>query len=233
MGILYCVEKQATRKMTTDSVVNNVSSKEITWAEVSDYIKTGELYKLRRSVQQNVGYRKHKAALVGKDITEFIIDKLQWNQQELIELNEVKYPTKEDKIHACFLHKNLYKVAINDFPYFFESNVVHLLVWSKIRIPIYEDDKTGEKEVRINATDNVFPEFNEEMRLKIEAFLKSVLTDRYGIKRENYGWFINYTNLQSIRGISHIHLLLRITDKDELSHMDAFIKELMENFEPK
>ncbi|CCD23475.1 GIG1 family protein NDAI_0B04410 [Naumovozyma dairenensis CBS 421] len=207
--------------MTTDKSITHP----ITWKQVNDYVSKNELYNLRRSPEQTLKYHKHRDSLKGINVTEFILQKLHWNLDELENLNSIKFKTDDEKTKACFSNSSLYQVTLNDFPYFFEPNVVHLLVWSKIRIPMYKNDETEKHE----EVDHI-PEVNGTMKNNVETFLEGILTDKYHISKDNYCWFMNYTKLQSIRSISHLHVLIRLEDIKDEHDKNVFVENLMNNF---
>lgn len=209
----------------------NIATKSITWDEVRDYIKTGELYRLRRSKDETVRYRAHKKMLEEKHIVmiDHILGKLNWDLAELEQLNNETYPSNEDKLHASFSKEELFKLLPNDFPYMFDPNIIHLLVWSKIRLPIYLDDHT---EVSMEKHNDVLPTMNPSMKAKIEAFLAKTLKKQGLEPGTDYDWFINYTNLQSIKAISHIHLLIKCksASSEDTAETRRIAKETMNHF---
>lgn len=210
----------------------NISDTEINWSEVQEYVGTGELYKLRRSKDETVKYRAHKAALKEKNIEmiDHILGKLDWNLDDLTNLNDNTYPTINDKIEACFSQKDLFKLLPNDFPYMFESNIIHILVWSKIQLPLYLDDKT---EVSMENQNSVLPTMYPPMKDKIERFLENTLTEKLKLKPDtDFVWFLNYSNLQSIKGISHVHLLIRFKEvpPDHSETTKIYVQEKKNSF---
>ena len=99
----------------------------------------------------------------------------------------------------------------NDWPYGFTPEITHLLVWSKVPIPV--DPDSGD--------------VTEASRGVIEAFVQ-----RYFVKplereldvgvegqqaRERVVWFKNWVGLQSVRGVEHVHVLVRGCSEELLS----------------
>lgn len=164
----------------------------ILWQEARSYVGSGRLELLKRSPEGTEKYRKHKQTLTG-DISIDVCGKLGWDPQEIIELNTVKFPNPAQKVDAVFSSSKWFKTTVNDFPYDFESGIHHLLIWSKVSLPLYgENSETIQNEV-----------YN-----KISNFLKYNLEIHYRLDPQDYLFFINYSNLQSVKAISHIHLLL-------------------------
>lgn len=180
------------------------------WHDVLDCIQNGKLELFVRKPEVTEQYRKHKENLKGTSLDDFILKQLNWNADELVKLNREDYATDESKLERCFQSRELYQVMKNDFPYDFDSNIYHLVLWSKIRLPLYNETLTAQ----VDSHGNNIPVMNRATHDKIDAFLKYNLCDRLGVSGDNYCWFINYSSLQSIKSISHLHLLLRIDNKE-------------------
>lgn len=176
-------------------------------------------------------YRAHKDLLAKKNIPmiDHILSKLHWNLKDLDHLNNDKYPTDEDKLKASFSEEALFELLPNDFPYMFDPNIIHLLIWSKIRLPIYLDDHT---EVSMEKHNDHLPSMNPPMKEKIETFLAKTLKKQGMEPGKDYDWFINYTNLQSVRAISHIHLLIKCKNatSEDTAETRRIAKETMDHF---
>ncbi|CAL9738187.1 N-acetylglucosamine-induced protein 1 [Monosporozyma servazzii] len=205
----------------------NIATGVITWDEVSQYVQNKELYKLRRSQAETDKYHKHKKNLEIQHISilQYILNKLSWNEKELDQLNDLQFATDEQKINAVFTKPDLFKTSMNDFPYYYEPNIMHLLVWSKLRLPIYLNDTT---EIDMFETEkNQFPDLNPPCKAVIDKFLDQTLHDKYGlIPGKDYIWFVNYSNLQSIKAISHVHVLIKWkTEQEKLKMIDILTKD--------
>ena len=182
------------------------------WDVLVEKIRVNDLEDLKRDPVIKMRYRAVRKALLDSNssINERVLKRLNWDETELRNLNEVVYPTDEDKIRACFSRQDFILVSANDFPYKFEANVVHLLIWSKIFIPLYINDNTDQ--VSPDGGKQELPEMNMEMKARIEYFLSENL-NKLGMEEErDYVWFINHSRLQSIRSLSHIHLIVRFRD---------------------
>lgn len=93
-----------------------------------------------------------------------------------------------------------YKVLLNDWPYGFEPGIKHLLVWS--RTPIAVDDVRGD----------VTPQSRKLIEGFVEIFFVRRLAEALGVKAEARGrvmWFKNWVSLQSVRGVDHVHVLVK------------------------
>ncbi|KAF2770626.1 hypothetical protein EJ03DRAFT_60060 [Teratosphaeria nubilosa] len=89
-----------------------------------------------------------------------------------------------------------FAVLLNDWPYGFEPGITHLLVWSKT--PIATDDREGD----------VTP----ESRRLIHDFVQNFFVKDLGgdeAARQRVLWFKNWVSLQSVRGVDHVHVLVK------------------------
>lgn len=91
-----------------------------------------------------------------------------------------------------------YRILPNDWPYgSFEPDITHLIVWSKSRI----------------ATDPEHGVVTPESRELIDAFVEKTFVKRLELEgpdaSEKVLWFKNWGALQSVRGLEHIHVLVR------------------------
>lgn len=195
----------------------SITSDVIPWDDVIKYINKKELFKLKRSKKQTDRYHKHKDELKKQHITvsQFILQMiLKWDANEIYELNHIKYVTVQQQLKAILTNEQLFKVTINDFPYNYEPNVLHLLIWSKIKLPIYINDTTDID--GINIDHNKYPDMNPECERLIDKFLSRTLHDKYKLSYGvNYVWFVNYLSLQSIKDLSHIHVLIKFHSEQE------------------
>jgi hypothetical protein len=90
-----------------------------------------------------------------------------------------------------------YAVLVNDWPYGFTSDIVHLLVWSKARIEV--DAERGD----------VTPASRECIVEFVEQYFVKRLEEAGLEGRERVLWFKNWVSLQSVRGVDHVHVLVR------------------------
>ncbi|QEU61233.1 hypothetical protein KDRO_E01050 [Kluyveromyces lactis] len=186
----------------------------ITWEQSKRYIKTGELYKLIRSPEITAKYRRHKSQLEskGQDLVSFILtSRLHWDVKELNHFNNIAFASDEDKIKALFKDKTTLKILTNDYPYNLEDSISHILIWSKIYIPLYQSNVNASTDDSV-----VMQSMNTEVKQLIEKFLDHLLKP---LGLTDYIWFINYPRLQSIKTVSHIHVLIKSNDKDTVQRL--------------
>ena len=104
-------------------------------------------------------------------------------------------PVFEYKSNIPFTFPDDFKVLRNDWPYGLAPGITHLVVWLKNRIAISQE--TGD--------------LTEESRQKITEFIERTFTNKIGRKdaADCVLWFKNWSSIQSVRGLDHIHVLVR------------------------
>ena len=127
-----------------------------------------------------------------------IKERLHWHP--LSPLSSDGPPLFEHKSDITFADRSDYAVLVNDWPYGFDEGIVHLLVWSKTPIPV--DDVRGD--------------VTAESRRQIEDFVERFFVRDLPDGREQVMWFKNWVSLQSVRGVDHVHVLVRDVPEDVL-----------------
>ncbi|GAB7348827.1 hypothetical protein MBLNU459_g7538t2 [Dothideomycetes sp. NU459] len=108
-------------------------------------------------------------------------------------------PTFSFKNATPFADKDDFKVLRNDWPYGFASGITHFCVW--LKTPIATDPSTGD--------------VTAMSRTLIETFVNDTFTDGLdaalgpGKGQDRVLWFKNWVALQSVRGVDHVHVLVR------------------------
>lgn len=92
-----------------------------------------------------------------------------------------------------FANPRDFAVLRNDWPYGFESGITHLVVWTKT--PIETDQTRGD----------VTP----ASRQVIKDFVQRYFVAELEGGEERVQWFKNWVSLQSVRGLDHIHVLVK------------------------
>ena len=90
------------------------------------------------------------------------------------------------------------KILLNDWPYGLTPDITHLVIWTKTPIPVDGDGH-----------------LNLGSRKRIDEFVQKVFGSVLG--RENVVWFKNYTSLQSIPSLQHIHVFVREASEEVLT----------------
>ena len=100
-----------------------------------------------------------------------------------------------------------FKILINDWPYGLADDITHIVVWSKTPIPV--DEETGD--------------VTEESRRVIREFVDRTFVGRLdggsdgeGKGEERVCWFKNWVQLQSVRALEHIHVMVRGAKREDL-----------------
>ena len=109
--------------------------------------------------------------------------------------------TSEGPQFACrspvpFANAEDYKILMNDWPYGIPPNISHLVVWLKTRIPTQPSDG----------------DLTPESRQILQNFVRRTFEERLakdGDSEDRVLWFKNWSGLQSVRGLEHIHVLVR------------------------
>ena len=170
----------------------------ITWDDLKDIIGNNHLEKLQRTPPETRKYLvwSYNIKKQYDGITNFVIkERLFWKPKP-----DTESPEFEHHSDTPFADPRDFTVLVNDWPYGFASGIVHVVVWTKTRIPV--DDEHGD--------------VTADSRQLIDDF-----TNRYFVKDlENDGervmWFKNWVSLQSVRGVDHVHVLARDVPKDVL-----------------
>lgn len=112
-----------------------------------------------------------------------------------------------------------YKILLNDWPYGFDSRIVHLVVWTKFPLP---PDPTSEKGDISPQTSQMISKFVRETfgvemkkkKKKSQKEKKEGQRDAEGEEEENVVWFLNWASLKSIHAVEHFHVLLFEPDEE-------------------
>lgn len=89
-----------------------------------------------------------------------------------------------------------YKILINDWPYGYEPGIKHIIVWLKTRLE----------------TEPTKGDMTPKSRQQVEAFIQKTFVERIQDlpgDGDNVMWFKNWTALQSVPGIEHVHVFVR------------------------
>jgi hypothetical protein len=87
-----------------------------------------------------------------------------------------------------------FTILRNDWGYAFAPGIRHIVVWLKQRLPVDQEGALSDEGQRL-----------------VRDFVRREFRDKAGEKEEgsNIIWFKNTTNLQSVRGLEHVHVLIR------------------------
>jgi len=88
------------------------------------------------------------------------------------------------------------QILVNDWPYGLAPGITHLIVWLKTRL---ESEPTR-------------GDMTPKSRRQVEDFTRAKFVDRVKDlpgQEEKVMWFRNWTALQSVSGLEHVHVLVR------------------------
>ncbi|PNY27060.1 Uncharacterized protein TCAP_03008 [Tolypocladium capitatum] len=165
------------------------------WTWLKEIIETNDLSVLMRTPSDLRRYMKWTAATKAQygNITNYILaNRLPkaWGQPPFTPESQIPFANPAD-----------YKVIINDWPYALTPEITHIVAWS--RSPIPTDPETGD--------------MTPESRALVQDFVDRYFVDGLGPDGEwQVLWFKNWTGIQSIRSLEHIHVLVRNVDDNTL-----------------
>jgi hypothetical protein len=136
-------------------------------------------------------------------MTNFLLQKrLYW--EALPSTDPSSPPAFTFKNPVAFADRSDYRILINDWPYGFAHGIKHVCVWLKVRLPMVEE--TGD------LADN-----GREM---VNEFVKKTFAQCLDVEgQDRVLWFKNWPAIQSVRGVEHIHVLLKDVDEEKLSRI--------------
>ncbi|EPE08815.1 hypothetical protein F503_04402 [Ophiostoma piceae UAMH 11346] len=170
------------------------------WEELKSIIKANDLAVLKRKPSDLRRYMKWTADTKTEygSITNYLIAHRlpkTWGSPPYIPISTTPFAELGD-----------YCVLTNDWPYGLADDITHIVVWTRALIPI--DDGTGD--------------MTPESRALVAAFVQRYFVDRLdceasGSRKDGQDrvlWFKNWAQLQSVRQLEHIHVLVRNASAD-------------------
>ncbi|KAL2820882.1 hypothetical protein BDW59DRAFT_150456 [Aspergillus cavernicola] len=171
------------------------------WKDLGDVIARGDLGILKRKPSDLIRYlqwSKETKAAYGTIINYICQRRLGW--QLPTETDTTANGGRPFNNPIPFADPADYKILRNDWPYGLVEGISHLVVWSRTPIPVKDADGV----------------ITEESHALIEDFVQRTFVERLAGEGERFPdpkshvlWFKNYTALQSVRGLEHVHVLLR------------------------
>ncbi|KAF2279479.1 uncharacterized protein EI97DRAFT_464735 [Westerdykella ornata] len=177
-----------------------------TWSNLQHLISTGQLDELKRwpsRLKAYLAWYAHVKSLYGS-ITNYILSqRLGWHPSPEAE-KEGRLVFDTQGRTAPFADRRDFAILRNDWGYAVDpESILHVVVWSKIRLPIHAT--TGG--------------LTDEGAGIVEAFVRREFRERVGEGEGREGervlWFRNPTNLQSVRSLEHVHVLIRGVTEEE------------------
>ncbi|KAI4221232.1 MAG: hypothetical protein L6R36_007045 [Xanthoria steineri] len=177
----------------------NEETKVFSWADVRDIVETNRLDLIRRKPSERVVYKawcKDIIAAYGSITAYMCAERLRWSP---LPDAETSGPVFDYCDPTPFADPRDFRILRNDWPYgSFGPEITHLIVWSKPRI----------------ATDPENGLVTPESRKLIDAFVNRTFVQKLELDGsadavEKVLWFKNWGALQSVRGLEHIHVLVK------------------------
>lgn len=170
------------------------------WENLRHLISTGQLDELKRWPSQLKAYlawTAHVKAKYGSATTYLLAQRLHWQPKD----DNPGAITFNLRDAVPFADPEDFSILRNDWPYGHESGIRHICVWLKQRLPV--DEQGG---------------LSDERRKMVEDFIDREFRTKAGEKEKDSKiiWFKNTTNLQSVRSLEHLHVLVRDVDEEVL-----------------
>lgn len=186
-----------------------VRSEPIKWEELQEIVITNKLDKLGRSVDQERVYRNFKADIEVKGwdlVTNLLIHSLNWLPNDYDcsiksskAITQIKFTDPRP-----FSDKEDTKIIWNEFPYYYAEPVAHVCVWVKFPMEADPQSEIGD--------------IGAAMKKVIERYVVGTFCEGLEISRSDVIWWKNYTAIQSIKALPHIHVAIRLSAREGLHH---------------
>ncbi|THW70204.1 hypothetical protein D6D25_00632 [Aureobasidium pullulans] len=179
----------------------------VKWDELTEIISANRLEKLKRrpsDLRRYIRWSNETKAEYGS-IPNFVVqERLKWTPLPSSIPGE---PPKFEFLDSVpFKNQNDFKILKNDWPYGLDTGIVHICVW--LKTPIETDSSTGD------VTDHS----RSLIKKFVDDTFSSKLDTAFGLRKgkDHVLWFKNWVALQSVRGVDHIHVLVRDAPQDML-----------------
>jgi hypothetical protein len=170
------------------------------WTDLTSLISSNKLEELKRwpsALKAYLAWTAHVKQKYGSVMTYLLDQRLHWTPLP-DETGALRFPVKNA---VPFGDAEDFTILRNDWGYALEPGVCHVVVWLKQRLPV---DERGA--------------LSAEGREMVDAFVEREF--RRGVDEGERGsqvlWFKNGTDLQSVRSLEHVHVLLRDAEEEVL-----------------
>ncbi|KAF1841002.1 uncharacterized protein K460DRAFT_420837 [Cucurbitaria berberidis CBS 394.84] len=167
------------------------------WSNLHHLISTGQLEELKRwpsALKAYLAWTAHVKEKYGSVMPYLLQQRLLWEPIE-DQTGALRFEVRNP---VPFANTEDFKILRNDWGYAFERGIRHIVVWLKQRLPV--DEEGG---------------LSQEGRSMVEDYVRKEFREKVGEKEEGSKiiWFKNTTNLQSVRSLEHVHVLVRDVDE--------------------
>lgn len=197
------LEFKLTYVSSPDMPTLKIASRPYTWSEISQIVRTNDLEKFARSKELTAEYFELKRKLKANHSSVFkylLVSQLDWYDQKENGGIDIADIAEEDIVvkaagPSLFGNGDDLKVLPNHFPYYFEKNVTHLCIWTKMKIP--------------NDPNSALGDISPAAGKVIDKYIRQTFQEQYDIPASDILWFRNWEALQSVKAMSHIHVIVR------------------------
>lgn len=207
------LEFKLTYVSSPDMPTLKIASRPYTWLEITQIVRNNDLEKFARSKELTANYFELKRKLKAAHSSVFkylLVSQLDWFDPAVHGGSTIADVAEEDIVVKAagprlFGNGDDLKVLPNHFPYYFEKNVTHLCIWTKMKIPSDPNSALGD----------ICPIASKT----IDRYIRQTFQDQYGIPASDILWFRNWEALQSVKAMSHIHVIVRNLDPRHLEEL--------------
>jgi len=152
----------------------------LSWSQVQDVVKTKCIDRFERTSSQLRAYLEYI----------YHLKKKHGSVLSYIQHERLGWENVTPSGGRPFTNPKDVRVLYNDWPYFIDEDIKHLVVWTKFLID--QDETTGE--------------VREEARALIEDFINRMFCSR--MDRDRIIWFRNWGGLKSVHALEHFHVMV-------------------------
>ncbi|OJD32258.1 uncharacterized protein BKCO1_3900047 [Diplodia corticola] len=176
------------------------------WRDLRALLAANALHLLTRSPSQTRAYLDWSLDVRARhgSLTDYLLrERLHWTPSA----NDAHSGIAFDCADATpFANAADVRVLRNDWPYGLDEGIAHVCVWVKTPLEVVEVGGGGE---------GAGGDLTAEARARVEAYVTETFRVPLGEgeaeadRGERVLWFKNWAALQSVRGVDHVHVLLR------------------------
>jgi hypothetical protein len=168
------------------------------WSNLHSLISAGRLEDLKRwpsALKAYLAWTAHVKEKYGTIMAYLLQQRLHWDPVD----DGSGALTFNAKSATPFTDPADFLILRNDWGYAFEQGIRHIVVWLKQRLPVDEGGALSEDGKRL-----------------VRDFVKKEFREKAGETEEGSKviWFKNTTNLQSVRSLEHVHVLIKDVDDE-------------------
>ncbi|CEJ55901.1 hypothetical protein PMG11_02131 [Penicillium brasilianum] len=170
------------------------------WEEVQEITRTNRIDRFQRVPSELRKYLEYMAQIKAEygSVMRFVVtERLCWGDGSAEDLRPRG---------GLFEFSEDIRILYNDWPYGVDTDIIHLVVWTKFALP--DDPATGD--------------LTAEAREAIDGYVRETFRS---LAHEQVVWFRNWKSLKSVHAIEHFHVMLHRPDL-------AFVQEITQGDVP-